>query len=608
MNAYLNYCKSTCWRTHTCNDLNLSDVGKIVTLSGWIQKCRNMGSFTFLDLRDRYGITQCVFNKSFENNCTRNLERYKKVKKLGREYVIQITGVVKERLQKNKNRFTGEIEIVSQTFNILSEAEVPPFKIEDDTDGNEEIRLKYRYLDIRRNPVKNQLMLRSNIARILRETLWEKEFCEIETPYLIKSTPEGARDFIVPSRMNIGQFYALPQSPQIFKQILMVSGMDRYFQIVKCFRDEELRAYRQLEFTQLDCEMSHVTQKDVLDTFEDLVRVVFRKIINYELPKLERMTYDQSIKEYGIDKPDLRFGMKLTEVNNVLKGNGLKIIDNAELIIAIKIEKVSLKGGPFSTNKKLKSLEKLAKSQLIKASGLIWLKVLEGKFYSSFKKFLNKNVLEDWAKKMNAKNGDLICAFAGSSKKIREQMGIFRAEIGKQLGLRHPSCGFSALWIIDFPLLKFDEDKGRYTSMHHPFTSPKEEDRIMMKINPIKVRANAYDMVINGVEVGGGSIRIHDHYLQKELFELLGFTEKEVYEKFGFLLNAFKYGAPPHGGLAFGFDRLCTILGGALGLNHNSIRDYIAFPKNNQGRDSMINSPSFITFDQLEEFNFKSFK
>jgi len=567
-----------------------------------------MGSFTFLDLRDRFGITQCVFNRTNVDNLKEKMNVYHKLKKLGREFVIQITGIVKERLKKNKKRFTGEIEIVSQTLNILAKADVPPFKIEDDTDGNEEIRLKYRYLDIRRSPVKKQLLLRSQVARVLRETLWEKEFCEIETPYLIKSTPEGARDFVVPSRMNPGQFYALPQSPQLFKQILMVSGMDRYFQIVKCFRDEELRAHRQLEFTQLDCEMSYVTQDDVLETFEDLINVVFKKTTSYELPRIKHMTYEQALRDYGVDKPDLRFDMKLIDINHILKGKGLQLIDKAESILAIKLGKVCLRGGLFSTNKKLKNLEKLVKSQLIKASGLIWLKLIDGKFYSSFKKFIDKEILRNWAQEMKARNGDLICAFAGTSKNIREQMGTFRSEIGKQLGLSHPSCGLSAIWIVDFPLLKFDEEKGRYVSMHHPFTSPKEEDRFLMKTTPDKVRAKAYDMVINGFEIGGGSIRIHEQHLQKELFQLLGFTEKEIYEKFGFLLNAFKYGAPPHGGLAFGFDRLCTILGSMLGLDYNSIRDYIAFPKNNQGRDSMIDSPNFITIQQLKEFSFTSFK
>jgi len=600
-------CKATDYRTHSCNALRESHVGKKVTLCGWVQKSRDKKFMAFVDLRDRYGITQCYFENNEEGK-----QCYEIARKLGRETVVQVTGIVKSRGQDaNKNRATGAVEIEGKEIKILNNAKEPKFKIQDKTDGKEDIRMQYRYLDIRRNPVKNALILRNQITIFVREYLASQDFCEIETPILIKSTPEGARDFVVPSRVNAGQFYALPQSPQTFKQILMVSGMDRYFQIARCFRDEELRADRQPEFTQIDCEMSFVSQADVLNCFGGMIQHLFKQILDIDLPPMKHQTWDEAIEVYGSDKPDLRFDMKLQRITEIVKGHGLKPFDESERVVSLCIKGVCGKGGVYSSKKKLKNLEKLAKSELIKAPGIVWCKVEKGKYDSPAKKFLNQEVLGAWAKAFNAEEGDLLIATWGEGYEINERLGALRAELGNILGFRDPKKGYSAHWVVDFPMFEYKEDdKGNkfLHSMHHPFTSPKPEHLQYLKTDPLKVRANAYDMVINGVEVGGGSIRIHDKQLQSDVFELLGFTKEQAQEQFGFLMNAFEYGPPPHGGLAFGLARLCQLIGGGKGLDYNSIRDYIAFPKNNQGRDVMINAPSAIDKQQLDELHITTVK
>jgi len=579
----------------------MANVGETVTLSGWVQIARDMNHFSFVDLRDRYGITQVVFQKDGADE--EGLKRYEASNKLGREFVIKIQGQVVERINKNPNRPTGDVEVVASSLEILNTSVTPPFKIEDTTDGQEETRMRYRYLDIRRNPIKDALMLRNKVTRIVRDHLGDLEFCEIETPVLIKSTPEGARDFVVPSRMNAGQFYALPQSPQTFKQLLMVGGMDRYFQIVKCFRDEELRADRQPEFTQIDCEMSFVAQEDILQTFESLIRKIFKEVVQHELPPFQRMEYSEAMDRFGIDKPDLRYDMELVEITDVAKGRDFKIFDEAELVVAM-----CCKGLGEWSSKKVKELEKKATGQEVGASTLVWVKYnKDGTFDSSAKKFFTEEQYKAWVEKANAKPGgcepgDLLCIFAGPRLKTQECMGKFRHIMGTELGLR--SKGFKALWVVNFPMLEWDEDEDRFVAKHHPFTSPWEEDidkmvKLERKDPALQdIRANAYDMVINGVEVGGGSIRIHRRDLQEKVFSVLGLTEEEAKSKFGFLLGAFEHGAPPHGGLAFGLDRLCTILGGKT-----TIRDFIAFPKNNMGRDTMMDTPSYITKEQLDELH-----
>ena len=574
-------------RSHTCGELNSSNLGNEVTLSGWVQKSRDLGGMTFVDLRDRYGITQLVFNmETNEGLCL-------KARKLGREFVIQIKGTVIERSSKNKNIPTGEIEIEIAELTILNSSKTPPFTIEDDTDGGDDLRMKYRYLDLRRNPVRENMMLRSKVAIETRKYLADLDFIEVETPVLIKSTPEGARDFVVPSRMNEGQFYALPQSPQTFKQLLMVGGFDKYFQIVKCFRDEDLRADRQPEFTQIDCEMSFVEQEDILNTFENLTRHLLKTVMNVELKDFPRMTFDEAMRDYGNDKPDIRFDMKLNDINAVAQNKGFKVFDDAELVLAI-----NAKGCAGHTRKQLDKLTDWVKRPQIGAKGLIYVKCNEdGSYKSSVDKFFNQEDLAAWAKATNAEAGDLILVLSGNTNAVRKQMSELRLEMGEQLGLRDPKV-FAPLWVIDFPLLEWDLDTARYHAMHHPFTSPKPEDLDKLDTAPGEVKANAYDMVLNGSEIGGGSIRIHDRDLQKLMFQHLGFTDEEAQEQFGFLMNAFEYGAPPHGGLAFGLDRLCSIMGGA-----ESIRDFIAFPKNNSGRDVMIDAPSKIDNVQLDELS-----
>ena len=576
-------------RTHTCGELNISNLENVVTLSGWVHKSRDLGGMTFIDLRDRFGITQLVFN--METNEKLCLE----ARKLGREFVIQIKGKVIERSSKNKKVSTGEIEIEITELTILNSSKTPPFTIEDDTDGGDDLRMKYRYLDLRRNSVRENMILRSKVAIETRKYLADLNFIEVETPVLIKSTPEGARDFVVPSRMNEGQFYALPQSPQTFKQLLMVGGFDKYFQIVKCFRDEDLRADRQPEFTQIDCEMSFVEQEDILNTFENLTRHLLKTVMNVELKDFPRMTFDEAMRDYGNDKPDIRFDMKLNEINTLTQNKGFKVFDDAELVLAI-----NSKGCAGYTRKQLDKLTDWVKRPQIGAKGLIYVKCNEdGSYKSSVDKFFGQEDLAKWAKATNAEAGDLILVLSGDSNEVRKQMSELRLEMGEQLGLRDPKV-FAPLWVIDFPLLEWDEDTERYHAMHHPFTSPKPEDLDKLDTNPGEVKANAYDMVLNGSEIGGGSIRIHDRDLQKLMFQHLGFTEEEAQEQFGFLMNAFEYGAPPHGGLAFGLDRLCSIMGGA-----ESIRDFIAFPKNNSGRDVMIDAPSNIDSTQLDELSLR---
>jgi len=575
------------FRTHTCGELRLSDAGKKVTLAGWVQRSRELGGLTFVDLRDRYGITQLAFNMDV------NADLCLAARKLGREFVVQATGTVTERSSKNNQIPTGEIEITVESFEILNEAKLPPFTIEDETDGGDDLRMKYRYLDLRRNVVRKNLELRHRMSMEVRSYLDGLDFLEVETPVLIKSTPEGARDFVVPSRMNPGQFYALPQSPQTFKQLLMVSGFDKYYQIVKCFRDEDLRADRQPEFTQIDCEMSFVEQEDVLNTFEGLIRHLFKKVKGIDIPELTRMTYADAMKYYGSDKPDIRFGMKFVELNDIVKNKGFKVFDDAELVVGINAE-----GANNFTRKQLDELTEFVKKPQIGATGLIYCRVNEdGTLKSSVDKFFNEDELKLWKQAFNAKEGDLILILAGSKNKVRKQLNELRLEMGNRLGLRDKDT-YACHWVIDFPLLEFDEESGRYHAMHHPFTSPKPEDIHLLDSDPGAVRANAYDMVINGVEVGGGSIRIFNKELQAKMFALLGFTPEEAQRQFGFLMNAFEYGAPPHGGLAFGFDRLCSLFGGA-----EVIRDFIAFPKNNSGRDVMIDAPSMIHDEQLNELN-----
>ncbi len=576
-------------RTHTCGELNIKNIGETIKLSGWIQKSRDLGGMTFIDIRDRYGITQLVFNMETNSGLCG------KARKLGREFVISVSGKVKERSNKNKKIPTGEIEIIVEKFDILNKSKIPPFTIEDETDGGEELRMKYRYLDLRRNPVRKNLELRHKMALEVRKYLDSQKFIEIETPVLIKSTPEGARDFVVPSRMNPGQFYALPQSPQTFKQLLMIGGYDRYYQIVKCFRDEDLRADRQPEFTQIDCEMAFVEQNDVLNTFEKMIKHLFKVVKNIELDDFIRISYNTAMKFYGSDKPDIRFDMKFVELNDVTQGKGFKVFDDAELVVGINASECA-----DYSRKQLDKLTDFVRKPQVGANGLIYVKYnLDGTFKSSVDKFFNEGDLKKWAEKFDAKPGDLLLILAGEKEKTQKALCELRLEMGNKLDLRDTNK-FCPLWITDFPLLEWNEESKRYHAMHHPFTSPKKEDIDMLSTDPGNVRANAYDIVINGIEIGGGSIRIHDRELQKEMFTALGFTEEEAQAQFGFLMNAFEYGAPPHGGIAFGFDRLVALFGGS-----DSIRDYIAFPKNNAGRDVMIDSPSTISAEQLKELKLK---
>ncbi|MDF1675309.1 MAG: aspartate--tRNA ligase [Vicingaceae bacterium] len=569
------------YRTHTSGELRLSNVNEVVTLCGWIQKTRELGAMTFVDLRDRYGITQLVFGE----------EHIKIAKSLGREDVIQITGKVIERENKNNNISTGEIEIIVEQFTLLNKSKTPPFTIEDKTDGGEELRMQYRYLDLRRNPVRKNLELRHKLAIEVRKYLDAIDFLEIETPYLIKSTPEGARDFVVPSRMNPGQFYALPQSPQTFKQLLMVSGYDRYYQIVRCFRDEDLRADRQPEFTQIDCEMAFVEQEDILNTFEGMMDYLFKKVKNIELKAFPRMSYADAMKNYGCDKPDIRFGMTFNYIDDVTKNKGFNVFDSAETVIAIVAEDCA-----SFTRKQLDALTDYIKRPQVGAKGLVYCKYNEdGTLKSSVDKFYSETDLKAWAEKCNAKAGDLILVLSGDIAATQKQMNDLRLHLANELGLRNPN-EYAPLWVYDFPLLEWDEESGRYHAMHHPFTSPKTEDLHLLETDPGKVRANAYDLVLNGTEIGGGSIRIHDRAVQSRMFDLLGFTKEEAQAQFGFLMNAFEYGAPPHGGIALGFDRLCALFGG-----QETIRDFIAFPKNNNGRDVMIDAPATIDKKQLDE-------
>ena len=579
-------------RSHTCGELTKTHLNKEVTLSGWVQKIRNKGFIVWIDLRDRYGMTQLVFD---EQRTPKDV--FKKSLLLGREYVIQIEGTVLERESKNPNLFTGEIEILVQKLNILNESVIPPFTIENQTDGGEELRMKYRYLDIRRNPVCENLIFRHKVTMEIRNFLSDANFIDIETPYLIKSTPEGARDFVVPSRINPGEFYALPQSPQTFKQLLVIGGIDKYFQIVKCFRDEDLRADRQPEFTQIDCEMAFVQQDDILILFEEMIKYLLKKIKCVEINSFPKMTYSESISRFGSDKPDIRFGMELNYLDQVLKNKGFGVFDKSETIIGI-----SVPGASSFTRKEIDSLIEWVKKPQIGSKGLIWIKYLNDKsFKSSIDKFFSNNDFQKTINKTKSNPGDLILIMAGETKSTQNQMGVLRLEIAERLDLRNPES-FAPLWIIDFPLLKWDEDDKRYHAMHHPFTSPKSEDLDLLETDPLKVRANAHDLILNGNEIGGGSIRIHDSKLQKKMFSLLGFSEKKSKEQFGFLTDAFKYGAPPHGGIAIGLDRLVAILGGS-----ETIRDFIAFPKNNSARDIMIDAPSKLEKDQLKELNLKSF-
>ena len=572
-------------RTHNCGELNIENVNQEVTLSGWIQKSRDLGGMTFIDLRDRYGITQLAFNMET------NAELCEQARKLGREFVIQIKGSITERESKNKKIPTGEIEIIVSEINILNESKTPPFTIEDNTDGGEEIRMKYRYLDLRRNPLKENLMLRNKVGFEVRSYLHNSDFMEVETPYLIKSTPEGARDFVVPSRMNPGTFYALPQSPQTFKQLLMISGYDRYYQLVKCFRDEDLRADRQPEFTQIDCEMAFIEQDDILNTFEGMTKHLFKKIKNIELGEFPRLPYDDAMRLYGSDKPDIRFGMQFKEITDLAQNKGFKVFDDAEIVVGIC--------APNSASYSRKQLDKLVKfvqKPQIGAKGLVYVKCNEdGSFKSSVDKFYSQDDLKTWAEKMEAKAGDLMLVLSGDTMHTRNALNELRLEMGNRLELRKAG-EYAPLWVVDFPLLEWIEDAGRYHAMHHPFTAPKPEEIELLKTDPGRVHANAYDLVINGVEIGGGSIRIYEKEIQAQMFDLLGFSKEEAEEQFGFLMNAFEYGAPPHGGIALGFDRLVAMFGGS-----DSIRDYIAFPKNNSGQDVMISSPSAIADAQLDE-------
>jgi len=579
-------------RTHTCGELNMAHVGLEVTLSGWLQRARDMGGLTFIDLRDRYGITQLVFN--LEVNSALCVE----ARKLGREFVISVKGKVAERSNKNPKMNTGDVEILVEGLSVLNVSKTPPFTIEDHTDGGEELRMKYRYLDLRRNVNRKNLELRHKMGIETRNYLNSKQFLEIETPYLIKSTPEGARDFVVPSRMNAGQFYALPQSPQTFKQLLMVAGYDRYFQIVRCFRDEDLRADRQPEFTQIDCEMAFVTQEDILNTFEGLAKHLFKSVLNIDVADFPRISYDQAMKLYGSDKPDLRFGMTFKELNDLVKGKNFKVFDDAELVVGINAT-----GCSEYSRKQVDELTEFVKRPQVGASGLVYIRYgLDGVIKSSVDKFYTPEDLAAVVTEFTARPGDLILILAGKEEKTRSAMGTLRLEMGKRMNLLQPG-DFKPLWVVDFPLLEWDEETRRFYAKHHPFTSPKPEDIQLLDTDAGAVHANAYDLVINGTEIGGGSIRIHNKELQKKMFTVLGFSDEEANEQFGFLMNAFEYGAPPHGGIAFGFDRWSTIFGGG-----DSIRDYIAFPKNNSGRDVMIDSPSIIKEEQLKELQIRLVK
>src|SRR6056297_1489277 len=574
------------YRTHTCGELRIDHINQEVTLTGWIQRIRELGGMTFITLRDRYGITQLVFDENTPDDVQKVLE------KLGREFVIKVQGKVQERSSKNPKMPTGDIEVPVQNLEIINHSEVPPFTIENETDGGEELRMKYRYLDLRREVVRENILLRNRMAQEIRKYLDDRYFAEIETPFLIKSTPEGARDFVVPSRMNPGEFYALPQSPQTFKQLLMISGYDRYFQIVRCFRDEDLRADRQPEFTQLDCEMTFVDQEDVLNTFEGLARYLFRAVKNYDYPeRFPRITYDDAMRYYGTDKPDLRFGMKIAEITSEVQGKGFKVFDSVSYVGGI-----CAKGCANYSRKQLDALTDFVKKPQVGAKGLVYVKYNEdGSFKSSVDKFYSPDDLQQWAHAMGAKPGDLMLILAGETESTRRALSELRLEMGRRLELMDPNV-FKPLWVVDFPLLEWDEETSRFHAMHHPFTSPYEEDLELFKSDPGKVRAIAYDLVINGVEIGGGSIRIHNEDLQQQMFDNLGFTREEAAKQFGFLMGAFRYGAPPHGGIAFGFDRWVALFAGL-----DSIRDTIAFPKNNAGRDVMIDTPSTISGEQLDE-------
>ena len=573
-------------RTHTCGELRIQDVNKTVTLTGWVQRLRDKGSLLWIDLRDRYGITQLFLEEGKSDPKLLEAARH-----LGREFVVKVTGTVAERLSKNDKILTGTIEIKVESIEVLNQSKTPPFTIEENTDGGDDLRMKYRYLDLRRTPVRESLQLRHKMAQQTRIYLDGLNFIEVETPVLIKSTPEGARDFVVPSRVHHGEFYALPQSPQTFKQLLMVSGFDRYYQIVKCFRDEDLRADRQPEFTQIDCEMAFITQEDILTTFEGMVRHLFKNVKGIDMPSVPHITYAEAMKYYGSDKPDTRFEMKFSELTELTKGKGFPVFDQAELVVGICAQ-----GCAAYTRKQLDELTEFVKRPQVGAKGLVWARYeATGAIKSSADKFYSEEELKKWAGACNAQPGDLMLVMAGDPDKTRKALGELRLHVAGQLGLRDKNK-FAALWVIDFPLLEWNEETNRYHAMHHPFTSPKREDLALLDSDPGKVRANAYDMVINGTEVGGGSIRIHDRPTQQLMFNKLGFTEEEAKKQFGFLMEAFEYGAPPHGGIAFGFDRLCSLFGGA-----DSIRDFIAFPKNNAGKDTMIDSPSTISQEQLNE-------
>ena len=578
------------YRTHSCGALTASDINTEVTLAGWVQKSRDKGFMIWIDLRDRYGLTQLIFD---EERTAANLMDI--AKSLGREFVIQVTGTVIERQSKNPNMKTGAIEVLVTELTILNAAKTPPFTIEDTTDGGEDVRMKYRYLDIRRNPVKENLLFRHKVSMEVRKYLSDEGFVDVETPYLIKSTPEGARDFLVPSRMNQGQFYALPQSPQTFKQLLMIGGLDKYFQIVKCFRDEDLRADRQPEFTQIDCEMAFVEQEDILNTFEGLTRHLLKEIKGVDIAEFPRMQYDDAMRLYGNDKPDIRFGMQFGELNTVAQHKEFGVFNKAELVVGIAIP-----GGAAYTRKEIDKLVDWVRRPQVGALGMVYVKCNEdGSYKSSVDKFYDQNDLEKWAEVTGAKAGDLICVLSGDTNKVRAQLSALRMEMAERLGLRNPK-EFAPLWVVDFPLLELDEETGHYHAMHHPFTSPKPGQLELLDSKPGEVKANAYDLVLNGNEIGGGSIRIHDKEIQEIMLKKLGFSDEEAKAQFGFLMDAFEYGAPPHGGIAFGLDRLVSILGG-----QETIRDFIAFPKNNSGRDVMIDSPATIDDEQLKELNIK---
>ena len=578
------------YRTHNCGELRKSDIGQEVTLAGWVQKIRDKGFMIWVDLRDRYGISQLIFD---EQRTSKDL--LDQAKSLGREFVIQIHGEVIERTSKNENIATGDIEILVKELKILNSSSTPPFTIEDDTDGGEELRMKYRYLDIRREPIKQNLVLRHKITQQVRKYLSDHSFIEVETPCLIKSTPEGARDFVVPSRINEGEFYALPQSPQTFKQLLIVAGLDKYFQIVKCFRDEDLRADRQPEFTQIDCEMAFVEQDDILNTFEGLIVDIFKQVKNIDIDKFPKLTYDQAMQKYGTDKPDIRFGMEFVELNELCQHKDFNIFNSAELVVGINID-----GGNKLTRKEIDKYTDWVKTPQVGAMGMVYIRCNEdGTYKSSVDKFYDQKDLKNIADKANAKKGDMIMVLSGDKNTVRPQLSALRIELAKNFGLRN-SEEFAPLWITDFPLLMWDEEENKYHAMHHPFTSPKPDQIDLLDKSPGEVKANAYDLVINGNEIGGGSIRIHNKDIQQKMFDCLGFTKQEAEQQFGFLMNAFQYGAPPHGGIAFGLDRLVAILGGS-----ETIRDFIAFPKNNAGRDVMIDSPSKISDEQLKELKLK---